>query len=119
EAPEVAGGAPTGKDGQSHPAMRLLVVEDHEATLRVLTTLLSRAGHAVTSAGTIENALKAAREQPFDAVVSDLGLPDGTGLELMERLKAEHGLTGVALSGYGMEQDVRRSRDAGFAAHLV
>ena len=52
-------------------------------------------------------------------MVSDLGLPDGTGLELMERLRTEHGLTGVALSGYGMEQDVRRSRDAGFAAHLV
>jgi signal transduction histidine kinase/ActR/RegA family two-component response regulator len=119
EAPEVADGSPTGTDRQSHPAMRLLVVEDHEATLRVLTTLLSRAGHAVTSAGTIEDALKAAREQPFDAVVSDLGLPDGTGLELMERLRAEHGLTGVALSGYGMEQDVRRSRDAGFATHLV
>jgi signal transduction histidine kinase/ActR/RegA family two-component response regulator len=119
ESSEVSNVSPDGKDEPPDHAMRLLVVEDHEATLRVLTTLLSRAGHAVTSAGTIEDALKAAREQPFDAVVSDLGLPDGTGLELMERLKAENGLTGVALSGYGMEQDVRRSRDAGFAAHLV
>jgi CheY-like chemotaxis protein/anti-sigma regulatory factor (Ser/Thr protein kinase) len=119
ETPEVTGGAHPGKDGPSHPAMRLLVVEDHEATLRVLTTLLSRAGHAVIAVSSISEAISAARAQLFDAVVSDLGLPDGTGLELMERLRAEHGLTGVALSGYGMEQDVRRSRDAGFAAHLV
>ncbi len=55
----------------------------------------------------------------FDAVVSDLGLPDGTGMELMASLRDEHGLRGVALSGYGMEEDIRRSRSAGFVAHLV
>ncbi|OAI57823.1 hypothetical protein AYO49_01795 [Verrucomicrobiaceae bacterium SCGC AG-212-N21] len=101
------------------PSMRLLVVEDHDATKKVLCTLLARAGHSVTAVGTIDEARRVVRAEAFDAVVSDLGLPDGTGIELMEGLHREHGLTGVALSGYGMEEDVRRSRSAGFAAHLV
>ncbi|MDQ3115337.1 MAG: response regulator, partial [Verrucomicrobiota bacterium] len=54
-----------------------------------------------------------------DAVISDLGLPDGTGFELMEKLRAAHGLRGIAVSGYGMDDDVRRSEAAGFAAHLT
>jgi CheY-like chemotaxis protein len=99
--------------------MRLLLVEDHEATMRVLTNLLTRDGHTVTGASTITQALDAARCQTFDAVVSDLGLPDGTGIELMEQLRDNHQLTGIALSGYGMESDLRRSKEAGFAAHLV
>lgn len=101
------------------PPLRLLVVEDHEATLRVLVQLLKRAGHEVTGVGTITEAVQTARQQEFDAVVSDLGLPDGTGIELMTILRAEHGLTGVALSGYGTEEDMRRTKNAGFAAHLV
>ncbi|MFP5284955.1 MAG: response regulator, partial [Thermoanaerobaculia bacterium] len=49
----------------------------------------------------------------------DLGLPDGSGLDLMRELGARHGLRGIALSGYGMEEDVQRSREAGFETHLT
>lgn len=104
---------------EPEPSMRLLVVEDDQPTLQVLVRLLTRAGHIVTAVNSIGAARTAASGQTFDAVISDLGLPDGTGMELMEHLHATYGLRGVALSGYGMEEDVQRSTLAGFAAHLV
>ncbi len=101
--------------------LRLLVVEDHEPTLAVLRRLLDRAGHQVVSAGSVEAGLAAAaKSMPFDFVISDLGLPDGTGFELMAKLKVlQPGLRGIALSGYGMDEDLRRSSESGFLAHLV
>ncbi|HMJ07199.1 MAG TPA: ATP-binding protein, partial [Chthoniobacterales bacterium] len=99
--------------------LRLLLVEDHSSTLEVLSRLLTRAGHAVVTAGTLADALSAAAAGIFDLVISDLGLPDGTGNELMEILRARYKLRGIALSGFGMEEDVARSRQAGFAAHLT
>ncbi len=104
------------EDGRS---LRLLLVEDHEPTLRVMSRLLERAGHQLTTAGTVADALAAADSAAFDLVISDVGLPDGTGIELMSTLRKRHGLTGIALSGYGMEDDVARTRAAGFVAHLV
>jgi PAS domain S-box-containing protein len=101
------------------PPMHLLVVEDHEPTLQVLSRLLRRAGHRVTTASSVASALANATTTRFDAIISDLGLPDGTGFELMEKLRVEHGLSGIALSGYGMEEDLRRTELAGFVAHLV
>ena len=99
--------------------LRLLLVEDHDATLQVLLRLLTREGHQVTAARSVSEALAAAEEAKFDLVISDLGLPDGTGIELMKKLRASHGLNGIALSGYGMEEDLARSRGAGFIAHLI
>ena len=100
-------------------ALRLLLVEDHESTLRTLSFLLRRDGHRLTTAATLAAAFAAAAAEQFDLVISDLGLPDGTGNELMEKLRSDYGLRGVALSGYGMEEDLARSRAAGFVAHLV
>lgn len=100
-------------------SLRLLVVEDHEATLDVLSRLLQRAGHQVTPVASLRQALAAAEAETFDVVISDLGLPDGTGFELMEKLRAAQGLRGIALSGYGMDEDLRRSREAGFGTHLT
>jgi CheY-like chemotaxis protein len=94
-------------------------VEDHEATLAVLTRLLRRSGHHVTPATSVRAGLAAAEGARFDLVISDLGLPDGTGLELMAKLRDHHSLRGIALSGYGMDEDIRRSHDAGFRAHLT
>jgi signal transduction histidine kinase len=99
--------------------LRLLLVEDNDTTLRVLSRLLERVGHRVTTARTCAEARAAAAETTFDAVISDLGLPDGTGTDLMAALRDRHGLRGVALSGYGMEEDIARALQAGFAAHLV
>ena len=98
---------------------RLLLVEDHEATLQVLTRLLSRAGYTVTSASSVAAARETAENARFDLVISDIGLPDGTGVELMETLSSRYGLRGIALTGYGMEEDLRRSQEAGFVEHLV
>jgi PAS domain S-box-containing protein len=111
-------------DEEVHPAgstrpMRLLVVEDDRSTLQVLTRFLTRDGHTVVTSASLDEARAVAANQSFDAVLSDLGLPDGTGLELMKELRDRYQLRGIALSGYGMEEDLRLSHMAGFAAHLV
>jgi len=68
---------------------------------------------------TVAGAKQAAQNDRFDVVISDLGLPDGTGFQLMQDLRNAYHLRGIALSGYGMDEDVQRARDAGFAAHLI
>jgi CheY-like chemotaxis protein len=110
-----------GQDGDVHsgPPLRLLLVEDHESTLDVLSRLLTRDGHRVIGVSTLAAARVAAATHTFDAVISDLGLPDGTGIELIEELRANYGLRGIVLSGYGMEKDLQRSLEAGCIAHLV
>jgi CheY-like chemotaxis protein len=85
----------------------------------VLAQLLTRGGDFVTTATTVAEALAAFAVEEFDAVISDVGLPDGSGVDLMREICRLRPIPGIALSGYGMEQDVRRSRDAGFCAHLV
>jgi PAS domain S-box-containing protein len=98
---------------------RLLVVEDHEPTLAVLTRLLRDQGHEVMTASTVQSALALASNRRFDFVISDLGLPDGNGIDLMVQLSNDYGLRGIALTGYGMAEDVARTEQAGFLAHLV
>ena len=97
----------------------ILLVEDHPDTRKIMARLLTGLGCAVTSAGTVAEALDAAEKQTFSIVISDIGLPDAAGTELMRELKRRHKLKGVALSGYGMEEDLVNSADAGFDAHLV
>jgi PAS domain S-box-containing protein len=98
---------------------RILLVEDHELTAELLARLLRTSGHNVLNANTVATALETAARSKFDLVISDLGLPDGTGLELMAELARKHGLRGIALSGYGMAEDLRQSHAAGFVEHLV
>jgi CheY-like chemotaxis protein len=77
-------------------------------------------GHDVQVAGDVATALEEAGRSAFDLLVSDLGLPDGSGTDLMRELRRRgFEMPGIALSGYGQEQDIRRSRDVGFAAHLT
>lgn len=104
------------------PPMRplsILLVEDHVDTAQLLGNLLTLSGHSVRTAGTAASALEYAATEKFDVVLSDLGLPDASGHDLMRQLKQMYGLTGVALSGYGMEDDLHRSEDAGFAEHII
>jgi CheY-like chemotaxis protein len=63
--------------------------------------------------------MAAAERDQFDLLISDVGLPDGTGLELMTRLRAATGIRGIAISGFGMNGDVEKSLLAGFSEHLV
>lgn len=100
-------------------SLRLLIVEDHEATRTMLARLLIRGGHQVTLASTISEGLAAFAQEQYDVIISDLGLPDGSGLDLMRELRQQRPVHGIALSGYGMEEDVRQTREAGFFAHLV
>ena len=67
----------------------------------------------------MRSALELAAGQQFDVLVSDIGLPDGSGTDLFKALSSKGQIFGIALSGYGMEEDIRRSRDVGFAHHLV
>lgn len=120
-------GAPVSKpwlglNRESSPAtekIRLLVVEDHEDTARTLGILFRRAGFVVHTAHSVAEAVKAVEEHTFDVLVSDWGLPDGTGADVMKRIRTDTPLPAIAMSGYGMEDDLRKSRDAGFAEHLV
>lgn len=98
--------------------MRILLVEDHEDTNRSLTSLLRRRGYQVKSALTFQSALELSAMEEFDVLISDLGLPDGSGIDLIQKLASKPPL-GIALTGFGMEQDIRKSRDAGFQHHLV
>ena len=99
--------------------LRILLVEDHANTREVLTRLLQRRGHTVCAAECLQDAFALAAAHQFDLIISDLGLPDGSGLDLMPELKSRYGMKGIAVSGYGMEADIHKSRDAGFSAHLI
>lgn len=99
--------------------VRVLLVEDHRDTARVMARVLRAESLKVEWASNVAQALLLAAESKFDLVVSDIGLPDGSGLDLMRQLRAKQPIQGIALSGFGMEEDVRRSRDAGFAVHLT
>ncbi len=98
--------------------LRILLVEDHEDTNRSLTSLLRRRGYQVKSALTFQSAIELSAKEEFDVLISDLGLPDGSGIDLIQKLVSKPPL-GIALTGFGMEQDIRRSREAGFHHHLV
>ena len=100
-------------------SVRILLVDDHEDTLEFMSRFLTLCGHKVVAASTYEKALSAGRQQQFDLLISDIGLPGGSGYELMAALQAFSSVKGIALSGYGMKADVDQSAAAGFSAHLT
>lgn len=110
--------AAAGETAPTAQAARLLVVDDHHDTLMGLRMILERRGYRVTLASSADEAAEKAREEEFDLLISDIGLPDRSGYELMEEL-APKGLRGIALSGFGMESDINRARAAGFSEHLT
>jgi CheY-like chemotaxis protein len=97
---------------------RVLVVDDHEDTCTGMKMMLQRRGYDITVAHTADQALQKAREQEFDLLISDIGLPDRSGYELMKELTGK-GLRGIALSGFGSEHDISKARAAGFSEHLT
>ena len=98
---------------------RVLLVEDHSDTRKVMVRLLKSFGCTVTEASTVAEALAAADRADFDVLLSDIGLPDGSGTEIMHELKARKPIRGIAVSGYGQDSDLQRSREAGFDLHLI
>ncbi|HME89016.1 MAG TPA: response regulator [Chthoniobacterales bacterium] len=111
--------AKTPRAAPARRSVRLLLVEDHEDTNHSLTRMLRRRGYEVHPACDLRSALDLAATRRFDVLVSDIGLPDGSGIDLLKALRAKREVFGIALSGYGMEEDIRRSRDVGFSHHLV
>jgi signal transduction histidine kinase/CheY-like chemotaxis protein len=113
---------PASEPEKASPRMkkpRLLLVEDHADTAHMLARLLRLSGYRVKIAGSVAQALAAAAAERFDLLISDLGLPDASGHDLMRQVRALYGTPGIALSGYGMEEDIRKSHEAGFLEHVT
>ncbi len=110
--------SPEGEVGDARP-LRVLLVEDNAPTLSALSRLLRRAGHEVRGASSLGEAREAMADESFDLLLSDLGLPDGSGIDLVREGGERLPPTRIALSGYGMEADVRACLDAGFQSHVT
>jgi CheY-like chemotaxis protein len=111
--------ADPGADDENRP-LRILLVDDHADTLKVMRRILERSGHAVTPASNVAEARTAAALSNIDLLISDIGLPDGTGLDVIASVRQHHPhVPAIAMTGFGMEQDIRNSEDAGFSTHLT
>ena len=96
----------------------VLLVDDHDESLVVLAKLLRRCSYDVHTARSFAEAVSVANRQRFDLLIADVGLPDRSGLELLQEVGGLYPLKGIALSGYTDERDVVASHAAGFAKHL-
>lgn len=119
ESPRPVATAGADAAGKQEARGHFLLVEDHVPSRDALAHLLKRRGYQVTAAGSLGEARECAEREKFDLLISDIGLPDGSGNELMAEFRERYGLRGIALTGYGMEQDVVKSQMAGFVAHLT
>jgi len=106
-------------EAQKTRPLRILLVDDHTDTVITLGALLRNLGYDVACAETVKQALELAKESRFDLLVSDIGLPDGSGHDLMRQIRARQSIAGIALSGFGMEDDLEKSRAVGFTDHLI
>jgi signal transduction histidine kinase len=116
EATSVASKAVT--DSARQP-LKILLVDDHHDTCAALEKLLARRGHLVAVTHDVRSAMEAAVRNKFDLLISDIALPDGTGMDLMMQLRAINNLPGIAISGFGNNGDIERSLQAGFSEHLT
>ncbi len=98
---------------------KILLVEDHEDSAAALRRALERRGFRVKMAHSVEAGVETFSKEQFDLLICDIGLPDGTGVDLITRLLKKSPVRGIALSGFGMDHDVMRSEEAGFLAHLT
>jgi signal transduction histidine kinase len=98
---------------------RVLLVDDHYDTCIGMKRMLERRGYEITVAHSAEQAVEKVRTEEFDLLISDIGLPDRSGYELMREVRLNKDLPGIALSGFGSEQDINQAREAGFSEHLT
>jgi PAS domain S-box-containing protein len=116
----VASGAGNDPAAVNHEGChRILLVEDHVDTLKVMSRLLRGLKYDIATASTVAEACALIECESFDLLLSDIGLPDGSGLDVMRNWQQRTARPGVALSGFGEDEDIRRSLDAGFVEHLV
>lgn len=100
-------------------SLRLLVVEDDVVTARVLARLLQDRGYVVQTADCMSAALALIDAESFDVLVSDLSLPDASGYDLLSTVLRRGPMKAIAMSGFGAKEDIERSLEVGFSAHLV
>ena len=100
-------------------ALKILLVDDHHDTCAALEKLLTRRGHLIAVSHDVRSAMEAAVRNKFDLLISDIALPDGTGMDLMMQLRAIANVPGIAISGFGNNGDIERSLQAGFSEHLI
>jgi CheY-like chemotaxis protein len=98
---------------------KVLLIDDNADTLRAVAGRLRTSGITVRTEETVGGAFAAMADERFDLLISDIGLPDGSGLDIMRHGRDHFGLKGIAFTGYGTDEDVRASNDAGFAHHLT
>ncbi|HTJ77370.1 MAG TPA: response regulator [Rariglobus sp.] len=101
------------------PSRSILIVEDHSPTSAVFARMVRARGFRVVAASSLAEAREAAAQHDIGFLISDLGLADGDGCELMQELRARYGIRGAVISGYGSAADLARSAEAGFIVHLV
>jgi signal transduction histidine kinase len=106
-------------EGRVATHRRVLLVDDHHDTCLGMKRMLERRGYHITIAHSAKQAVEKVRTQEFDLLISDIGLPDSSGYELMREVRLNKRLPGIALSGFGTEQDVNQAKEAGFAEHLT
>ncbi|MGH2551712.1 MAG: response regulator [Thermomicrobiales bacterium] len=103
----------------SNPSLAILLVEDHADTASVIRSFLSTRGHVVEIANSVEAAVKCVVEQKFDLIISDIGLPDGNGVSLINGIRQFCKTPAIAITGYGADADIERCIKAGFDRHLA
>jgi signal transduction histidine kinase len=109
----------TNVDAPPGAPVRILLVEDDPDSGPLLTRLLRHSGYDVTLASRLDLALREAKRQPIDLLISDLSLPDGNGIDLLREIRERQPVRGICVSGYGSEMDQEKTRLAGFERHLV
>lgn len=103
----------------TEPNLRVLIVEDHVDTLKSLQLYLEQSGHQVQGVRTLAQAIAILPNSGCDVLISDVALPDGSGWDLLRSASPRSSLYAIAMSGFGTESDLRRSRAAGFRHHIV
>ncbi|MGH8101713.1 MAG: MASE1 domain-containing protein [Chthoniobacterales bacterium] len=116
---EIPGATSADAAPEQRRMLRILLVDDHEDTCDALERLLVRRGHLVAATHDVRSALETAVRDQFDLLISDISLPDGSGLDLILQLHAFSAIPGIAISGFGNNGDIERSLQAGFSDHLV
>ena len=100
-------------------SLSVFLVENHEDTVRYMQLYLEQLGYQVSVAADMATALREIPNSHCDVLISDIGLPDGDGWQLMEKLRSHRPPFAIAMSGYGTSNDQRKSRAAGYDHHLV
>jgi CheY-like chemotaxis protein len=104
---------------QRSTSLRILLVEDHDETLQIFARLLRHFGHEISVADCAQSALQLVESEEFDLVLTDIDLPDGSAYNVVSQAKRKQPVKAIALAGFNSDEDIRRSKEAGFDFHLT